>query len=507
MAAAVALLAVTGTLMLEAGLPGGGKRYIQHQMASAAEPAETAINDTELSKTAYDPNAVDVDKLVTHLPLLEIDTRGEEVPGQPYYPNEARDHTEYTLAKDGESTIVADLRVRDRNLNALGDDPTLESAIRLRVRGNSSRWFDKKSYAIRTVEADGVTEDRLPLLGMEAGKDWALHGPFLDKSLMRNYLGMNLAGQMMDYAPDVRYCEVIVNGEYQGLYVLMETVSRGEGRVDIRGIQEEKGVTGYVVQFDTDTTPSVEPLQNFSNYAHILKEGAHILAEYPGTYNINDKLKRYIERDVSAMEKALYSYDYNSLEYGYTTFMDTGEFIDYMLILEVMEIHDAGNLSTYYYRDPGGRVKPVVWDFNNGSGNYSLIAADDYSIRKFVTVQAPWFLMLIKDQAFVDGVIAEYRQLRHTLLSDEYIERFIDETIAYLGPAVDRNFAVWGYSFDIENLDNHNKLFPDERNPSSYEEAVAQYKGALLERLHWLDEHIDVLNQYSHESAVKKYNP
>ncbi|MFQ9473082.1 MAG: hypothetical protein ACLR0P_08030 [Oscillospiraceae bacterium] len=52
-------------------------------------------------------------------------------------------------------------------------------------------------------------------------------------------------------------------------------------------------------------------------------------------------------------------------------------------------MHDTGNLSTYYYRDVGGKLKPCVWDFNNCSGNYSINIEDDYSIRKFVTVQAP----------------------------------------------------------------------------------------------------------------------
>lgn len=510
LAMAIALLAVVGTIMVEAALSGHGKRYIEHQMRpSVTEPAQDVINSTALSKTQYDPNAVDIEKLITHLPLLEINTQDEEIPGQPYYATAERDNTVYTLSKNGESTIVAELQVRDSKdgLNSIADEPSLKSAIRIRVRGNSSRWFNKQSYAIRTVEEDGVTESGLPLLGMEPGTDWALHGPFLDKSLLRNYLGMNIAGQIMDYAPDVRFCEVVLNGEYRGLYVLMETVSHGEGRVDIQGIQEEKGITGYVIQFDTNDILSPQALDNFSLYSRILKQKAQIVVEYPGAYSLDERLMRYVERDVSAMEKTLYSYDYNSLDYGYSTFLDVDEFINYMLIFEIMEIHDAGNLSTFYYRDINSPVKPVVWDFNNSLDNYSIIAEDDFSIRKFVTVQAPWFLMLLKDQSFVDGVISKYRLLRDTVLSDEYLNAFIDDAVAYLGPAVDRNFAVWGYSFDSQNMDNHNKLHPDERNISSYEEAVSQLKGTLLDRLHWLDENIVVLNQYSHESAVKKYNP
>ena len=68
--------------------------------------------------------------------------------------------------------------------------------------------------------------------------------------------------------------------------------------------------------------------------------------------------------------------------------------IDYFILVEAFEIQDTGSLSTYYYRDVGGKFKPCVWDFNNSSGNYSDNIEDDYSIRKFVAVQAPWFWMM-----------------------------------------------------------------------------------------------------------------
>ena len=114
--------------------------------------------------------------------------------------------------------------------------------------------------------------------------------------------------------------------------------------------------------------------------------------------------------------------------------------------------------------------------------------------------------MLIKDEDFINQVIYRYRQLRAGILSDERVSAYIQEVVDYLGPAVDRNFAVWGYSFDPGNLDKRNKLSPEEKNPRSYEAAVKQFHDAYLERLAWLDENIEVLKQYCHESAVKKYN-
>ena len=99
----------------------------------------------------------------------------------------------------------------------------------------------------------------------------------------------------------------------------------------------------------------------------------------------------------------------------------------------------------------------------NSLGNVSESSDDDYLIRQFVSVQAPWFTMLIKDEDFIHQVIYRYRQLRAGILSDERVSAYIQEVVDYLGPAVDRNFAVWGYSFDPGNLDKRNKLSPEER--------------------------------------------
>ena len=426
LALCTAAAAAAACILVQAGvlswLPDTHQRYLQHEREQPA-PADVdglaCIHPDASSKTGY---TVDPEELQTHLPLLEINTGGQEIPGAPYYA-EGKQNTQYTLSDAGETTIRCRLKVRDHgDLHMLAEEPDLASDALIRIRGNSSRWFDKKSFALRTVNENGE-EDPQELLGMEKHDSWVLHGPFLDKTLMRNYLGMNISGEIMDYTPDVRFCELVLDGEYQGVYVLMETVSRGKGRIDIRGPREETNTTGY------------------------------------------------------------------------------------FLLMELFEMHDTGNLSTYYYRDVGGKLKPCVWDFNNCSGNYSINIEDDYSIRKFVTVQAPWFWMMCKDEKFTDTVIRRYSELRKGLLSDQAMENFIDGTLDYLGPAIDRNYAVWGYSFDTAQMDGRNKLHPDERNPRDFDDSIEQLKDALFGRLHWLDEHIEVLQQYSHESAVKKLNP
>lgn len=509
--AVILVICVTILASLFMQVAAGKANYRTHQHLEASvrdadvkNPLE-CITDDGKSAVSYDADAVDVSKLRTHLPIVIIDT-DEEIPGVPYYAkNNAR--RLYTTSAIGESFVIANMKIvdNDTHYNSPSDEPAVASNIKIRVRGNTSRWFDKKSYSVKLIDAEGSNRN-LKVMGMEANNDWALHGPFLDKSLMRNYFGMNIAGELMSYAPDVRYCEVIKNGEYQGLYVMMETVSRGEGRIDVEKPNKTRNVSGYIVGLDTNTIMPETALENFTKYVSVLHERTYFDVIYPGRSQLTSELKNYINRDVSTFEKSLYSFDYDKKRYGYVNYVDVGEFADYFILMEVFLQHDTGKLSTYFYKDVNGLFKPCVWDFNNCYENVSLVEEDDFFIRKFYTVQAPWFWMMVKDEAFTDRIISRYRELRKGILSDEEMIAYINDTREYLGSAIERNYAVWGYSFDVKKTDFRNKLHPDDRNPGNYEEAIAQMKEVMLNRLHWLDDHIEILTQYSHESAVKKFN-
>ena len=506
----LACLTVLITVLFQVEWSRLGYRIHQHQSAqqpdvlNGIDTLSCIHRDAAAAADSYDPEAVDLTSLSTHLPLVMIDT-SEEIPGMPYLNSNNR--TSYTAASTGEEYLTANCRIVDHQdtYNTPQDEPDVSAYIQIRVRGNTSRWFDKHSFAVKTVDAGGNYLD-IPIMGMEENHEWALHGPFLDKTLMRNYLAMNISGSLMDYAPDVRFCEVIVNGEYQGVYVIMETVSRGKGRIDIQKPNKVRNVTGYIIGLENDDNDKFSAMDNYSKYTSILRKTSYFDIVYPGERNLTPELKDFIERDVSKFEKALYSYDYDSYRYGFPANVDVDEFVDYFILMEVFLQRDMGNLSTYFYKDVNGLFKPCVWDFNNDLDNAARGKQDDFYIRQFVSVQAPWFLMMIKEETYIDRIIRRYRELRTTTLSEDYLDTYIDDTIAYLDTAVDRNYAVWGYSFDSANLDWRNKLAPDERNPGSYEEAVQQMKDTLFGRLDWLDENIEVLRQYSHESAVKKFN-
>lgn len=143
------------------------------------------------------------DVFCTHLPILSINTDGKEIPGKAI--KNGNETVGYTIADDGSDRIKAQIDVfdSDTNNNHLTDIPTIESDMTIHVRGNSSRTFDKLGYRINLLDKNEENNPQA-LLGMDAHHEWALHGPFLDKTLMRNYMWYNIGGEIMGYIRPIR---------------------------------------------------------------------------------------------------------------------------------------------------------------------------------------------------------------------------------------------------------------------------------------------------------------
>ncbi len=470
------MLLLLAALLLSRHIDPEKQRYQQHLSYN------TQVEDTSLS--------IDEDTFSSHLPVVSIETGGVVIPGRP----EQGQHV-----KDIENSFIqADMRIYDRKgeLNKLSSQPVLESKINIRVRGNSSRTFDKVGYLFKFTDDAGM-ERKLEVMGMEKDSTWVLHGPYLDKTLMRNYMWYNLAGQIMEWAPDVRYCEVFLDHEYQGLYVMAEQISMGEGRIEMTKYDGKSNISSYIVCADRESVNDVQYLDNFTSYA--LRINGKLEVKYPGASRITPELTEYISRDFSRFEKALYSFDYDTARYGYQNYIDVDSFVDYFIINEVTQNTDAGLYSTYFYKDVSGKLKMCVWDFNNCCDNY---IEDQTPMAGFFMQNRPWYFMLCKDEAFMEKVITRYHQLRKGILSEEAVESYIAGVQSYLGPAIERNFEKWGYSF----LPEKDLLYEDERKIGSYEAAVEQYETRLVRRMRWMDEHIEDLRSYSHESINKKFN-
>lgn len=431
----------------------------------------------------------------THLPIIVIKANENNIPGKPIIDSNGKKIGE-TLNNEGKTMSLAEIEVYDnKNINSILNTPDLESNILLKYRGNSSLYFSKKGYLIKLVDKMGNNKDE-EMLGMNKDNEWVLNGPFLDKTLMRNYIAYNIGSMIMGYAPNIRFCEVYLNNEYRGVYLLTESISRSKNRVNISKYNPSFNDFGYIVCIDKDEE-NVKNINTFTEYTHIAEIDTGIKIIYPGKDIINDTIKKYVEGDISKFERALYSYDFNDPKKGYKNYINVASFVDYYIFQEFMEINDTCYRSTYLYKEKGGKITMgPIWDYNNSLNNYFT----ELDNEEMQYVDRLWYSQLLRDKDFVDRVVNRYKELRKSYLNEEYLLNYIDDVREYLGSAVDRNFEVWGFSFDPKNLNEKEKLYPESRNIRSYDEAIRQLKDEIIKRGRWLDENIDTLYQYCQPS-------
>ncbi len=473
-------------------------------LLTSAWSDEGPANRVHQHLTARQPDAgcdCDGSELCTHLPLVLIDTGGQEIPGKVTGQTDDFGETINTLAADGRDVIDVSFVVVDNQTrnNHPSDEATLTTTAQIRVRGHSSRLFEKSPYQLDFVDENGEAAPAA-VMGMPAHSEWVLYGPYLDKSLVRNYMWYNIAGEVMEWAPNVRYCELILNGEYRGLYLMVETITDGEDcRLNLSTTEQNVKTTGYLLRGDRTTQEDLGGQRDIYTYLErMLTLRTDILIKYPGRSSLTQELRQEIELDYAAFEKALYSYDYDTDDYGYWNYIDVDNFVDYFLINEFSLNVDAGRYSTYIYKDLSGKFKLAVWYFNNACDNFPT---DPLTPDQINMVSHTWYFMLCKSEGFVERLLDRYDELRASVLNETYLLNYIDETLAYLGPAVERNNQRWN-----DAMTQWEPLTPVERNLHSHEEAVDQLKEWLYERGIWLDENIHTIRQNCHPSRTKVYD-
>jgi len=470
------------------------------------------------------PSAADLDECLlfsdemfcTHLPIIAIDTFGAQIPGRPLG-FESRLYTHDSIrafhtTPDGETEIEVSVSVIDNanTWNHISDNPSYESLAMMRIRGNSSRFFDKPNYRISLIHSN-AEDNPLPLLGMDPHAEWALHGPFLDKTLMRNYMWMNIAAEVMGpghFVPEVRFFELILNGEYQGVYVLMETIRVSPNRVNLNRHRPNMPTTSFLTRLDTFTQTPDRKVNTFATYTHRLEGGNTMEILYPGRTMQSDSVREYVARNISTVERLLYSPEIIWNSRVYEQYIDVNSFINFYIINEFIANNDLWAGSTYIHKDVRGRlVAGPVWDFNNVMDNFFI----SMPVDKFLLADRGWFDRLMMCPNFTDRVIRRWHLLRRSTLSEERLISYMQEVEDWLGPAIYRNFEVWGYSFDpskVSHMARRQLTYAEaaegltlrDVNPSSFEEAQEWARDYMIERGQWMDGYIETLRQFSHPS-------
>ena len=366
--------------------------------------------------------------------------------------------------------VQATMSIIDNNtgVNKITDPISFTSRISIERRGESSADFPKMSYNIETQDELGNNLD-VELMGMPADNDWVLFSSFADKSLIRTELTYLLFARMDHYAPRTRYCELIYNGQYMGLYYFMEKIKRGKDRVDVAKrdtTNPEEG--GFIFKYDKPTRKAIQFV-------------------YPKKDEVTTKEKTYITNFVKEFENVLKSDKFLDLEEGYRKYVSGKSLVDYVIINELSKNCDAYLFSTYFHKNKNskdGRIKyGPPWDYDIAYGDAVFQEGNLTSKWQFEFNTDLQIKLLFRDTTLTHALSRRWWTLRSNLLSNENIMHLIDSLCTDIYESRVLNFQVWPI------IDKY--LFYPPYLSVSYDNEIQITKDWITKRLKWIDENID----------------
>jgi hypothetical protein len=423
------------------------------------------------------------------LPIILIDTHGKTIPNEP--------------------KITANMKIIDNgdgHRNSVGDTLyNFNGVIGIEKRGSSSQQFPKNHYGIETQDSSGNGID-VSLLGFPAESDWILSAPYSDKSLMRDFLSYTLTRSLGRYATRARFCELVLNGRYWGIYVLYEKIKRGKDRVDISKLDSTANTGddltgGYIIRVDKDPIYSTRNpgISNCwpSPYHPYGAPTRSIFYQYyyPALEKISVEQKTYIQNTITAFEAMMNDAGYSDPINGYSKYLDVGSAVDYCILNEFTKNIDGYRLSLYLHKNKDSRdgriVIGPVWDFSNSMGNcnYYDTALTGWAIS-FLTTDTTflaydgslvpfWWKKLFEDPGFINQAKNRWIEIRQNQFTLEAINGIIDSTTALLDEAQQRNFIKWPI------LGTY--VWPNLHYYSTYAAEIAYLKNWIRDRIAWMD--------------------
>ena len=358
-------------------------------------------------------------------------------------------------------------------LDATAETPAQSGSLLIRGRGNSTWQMPKKPYKLKL-------DKKTALLGMAKSKHWALLANHSDKSMLRTRLAMAMGERLgMAWSPQSRFVRVELNGQYEGIYLLSQTIRIGEDRVDITAIDSDDtdGVAltgGYL--FEIDARLNCDPLLQIVTSGNV-----KICIDDPDEDAIVPQQFAYLVDYLDAMEAVLNRPDFADPVKGYPAWLNPDSFIDWYLVNELTANTDAREFSSIWnYKDRGGRIeRGPLWDFDLSSGNGNQRTSADptgFWIRGGI-----WYKRLFQDPAFVAQVRSRWDAIKADWI--ESLPDWLDAQADILRKDVDENFERWP---TLAHYAVYNVVVT-----GSWEGELAYLKDWLRQRSDWLERNIE----------------
>jgi hypothetical protein len=392
------------------------------------------------------------------------------------------------LDKSVTEKIPATMKVLDGKTNNVADSAKgTRYDIGIKVRGQSSAMFPKPGYGVEVRDEKGEGMD-VSLFGLPPGDDWVFHGPYVDKSMMRNALAHWLFRQAGHYSPRSRHFDLYINGVYRGVYVLLEKIKRGKYRVNVSKLKEtdvagDSVTGGYIWAFDkTGTNTGGAGSGPIEKEGFSTSDGLNVILHYPKKENIQKAQEEYLKKYLNDLE-GLFKNGKNGS--GYENYVDMTSALDYVLHEEITNNADSYWCSFFLHKpkdSKGGKVTlGPAWDFNlamsngsqpengggqggqggmwgfggggNGFGSSGVTGWQIENSQKSgnggmwgmgSSLKAPnWLLGMWKDSHYQSELKKRWAELRSGVWHTKTMDAYLDSMKIYLKNAADRNFKRW----------------------------------------------------------------
>lgn len=431
--------------------------------------------------------AQDVEFASSNLPIVVLTTDGTPIPDEPKVPAQMG-----IIRTEGQRNFLTD------------PFTDYHGPITIELRGNSSLDYLQKQYLFKTVHESG-DEVNVSLMDFPSEHEWILYAPYADKSLIRNTITYEIAREMGRYASRTRFCELVIDGRYEGVYALQESIKRDRNRVNIGKMTPDDEVGdavtgGYILSIDH----SVKPWDK--GFAATFDHTGYFTYwfVYPTSKKITPVQEDYIRTFIGTFDDAMRRPDFFHPTRGYQSMIDADSFVDYILINELANNVDGYTASLHLHKDRnsrGGKLKAgPVWDFNIAYGNAWFNGGTWTSGWRIHMGRIPyWWRVLLTDTAFVNRLQNRWYSLRQSTLSDARINSRIDSLALHLDEAKDRHFQRW--------LLLGQYVWPNAFAGETYVEEIDYLKTWLRDRLAWIDENLPSIGTVESDIMMSANEP
>ncbi len=356
-----------------------------------------------------------------------------------------------------------------------------DGRIGIELRGSSSQALPKKPYGLTTLKNDNTSNNNVSILGMPKENDWVLNSLAFDAALMRDYLSYELSRDLNNYSARGEYCEVVVNGDYKGLYVFMEKLKINSDRINILKMAKTDNANpeltgGYITKSDKTTggDPVAWTMPSYTG------GNVDFIHESPKPADVTSDQNNYIYTQFDSFGKMM-SAQNESIINGYPTIIDVPSFVDFMIISEISSNVDAYQFSTFYHKDRAGKLRAgPVWDFNLTFGNdlfmwgFDRSHTDVWQFDNGDNTGPKYWKDLYNNPKFKCYLTKRWKEVTSTnqALNYNVISGKIDGIASLISEAAVRENTRWN---TVGNLQNN----------------VDQMKGWLQTRISWMNNRLN----------------